>query len=66
MTKLKFTYRGYRVTLAREGRGRWRNYIAGPPAIGGLSTASRTDSVFWSLLEARWAVQALATKKIPG
>ncbi len=37
MRRIKLTYKSYRVTLVREGPGRWRNYLAGPPGVGGLS-----------------------------
>ena len=37
MRRIKFTYKSYRVTLVREGPGRWRNYLTGPPGVAGLS-----------------------------
>jgi hypothetical protein len=50
--RVKFTYRGYRVTLTREGRRRWRNYIAGPPGTGGLDLTTETCPVFWAAMDA--------------
>jgi hypothetical protein len=55
--KFKLGYRGYRITVVREGWRHWRNYIAGPPGVGGLDLASDSCPVFWALMDAIWTVQ---------
>lgn len=55
--RLKLRYRGYRVTLYREGWRRWRNYIAGPPGAGGLDLAADPCPLFWAAMDAVWTIQ---------
>jgi hypothetical protein len=55
--RVKFTYRGCRVTLTREGWRRWRSYIAGPPGVGGLDLSAESCPVLCAAMDAIWTIQ---------
>lgn len=57
MKRVRFTRHGWRITLVREGRRQWRNYVAGPPGIGGLSMSHETEPFAWALAGALAAVR---------